>query len=633
MAQVLQLRRGTTAQNDTFTGAVAEVSVDTDRDSLRVHDGTTMGGKEIAPLNVAIPLLADATTVNAADELIVRQGGVVKRATAAELMNNAPVTATSTTTGRSLKDRFAEILNVKDFGAQGDGVADDYAAIMAAYNALPQSGGEIFFPAGTYRFSQPLTFGDGNANQASSKQNISLVGEGNVSGNGAAFLFPTQNRYVVNLIYAGSGSATHAIRFNGPITASICNMSIDGNTLCQYGLYLQHTYFSRYSNLFIYRCIVGIRTFAVATSEVVATGDADNLYHNVHTNNIIQNATTGLDIGNDTFAPFGLCSSRNVFDSCSFVVAEDANSGALVIRGADNNSFRNCMFYVHGQRYGVSIAFIAPQTAGYKHLPYENLFSCVAPIGPMYIDPTWTPNTLNDHANMFFQMNSGDFLDPTKAGSPTQLPYHPGIKGFDSRGYMLGSPVVEGSLGNVVTTGSATIGRVRSDATLANSAALTDLASILIPANTMRQRRLNGFNATWHNDRMLRVTGSFTITNATSGNQNVRIIAKFAGQDLGDVTHLVGNHPTLKRVLRVEAEISTWDNGGKLCGFIKTDLGQAGSSQELVGSGVDQQRIHYFRSSSAFNVSNAHFLVLQTQLETASANLSIQTNNVNAELL
>jgi hypothetical protein len=579
-----------------------------------------------------IPQLTDATTVNAADELIIQQGGITKRATAAEMFNSGvTVTSTSTTTGRSLKDRFADILNVKDFGAQGDGVADDYTAIMAAYNALPASGGAIFFPAGTYHFSQPLTFGDGNGSQASSKQNVYLIGQANISGNGDKLMFPTQNRAVVRLIFTGS-SGSHAVRFNGPMTAGVSNLFIDGNLQCYYGLYLQHTYMSRYENLFIYRCSVSIRTFAIAPSSIVATGDADNVFQSVHTSNILQNNTAGLDIGNDTL-PTGLCSSRNVFDSCTFLVGEHSSCTAVAIRGADNNSFRSCMFYVHGQRYGVSLAFIAPSEALYKHLPFENLFSNVALIGPIYTDPTWTPDTLNNHANMFFQLNSGDFLDPTKAGSPTQLPYHPGIKGFDSRGYMLGSPVVEGSLGNVVTTGSATIGRVRSDATLANSAALTDLASILIPANTMRQRRLNGFNATWHNDRMLRVTGSFTITNATSGNQNVRIIAKFAGQDLGDVTHLVGNHPTLKRVLRVEAEISTWDNGGKLCGFIKTDLGQAGTSQELVGSGVDQQRIHYFRSSSSFNVSNAHFLAIQTQLETASANLSIQTNNVNAELL
>lgn len=48
MAKVLQLRRGTTAQNDAFTGAEGEVTVDTDKKTLRVHDGATVGGTVLA---------------------------------------------------------------------------------------------------------------------------------------------------------------------------------------------------------------------------------------------------------------------------------------------------------------------------------------------------------------------------------------------------------------------------------------------------------------------------------------------------------------------------------------------------------------------------------------------------------
>lgn len=40
----VQLRRGTTAQHSAFTGAVGEVTVDTDKHSLVVHDGATAGG-------------------------------------------------------------------------------------------------------------------------------------------------------------------------------------------------------------------------------------------------------------------------------------------------------------------------------------------------------------------------------------------------------------------------------------------------------------------------------------------------------------------------------------------------------------------------------------------------------------
>jgi hypothetical protein len=44
MPTVLQFRRGTTAQNNSFTGAAGELSVDTDLDIIRVHDGSQPGG-------------------------------------------------------------------------------------------------------------------------------------------------------------------------------------------------------------------------------------------------------------------------------------------------------------------------------------------------------------------------------------------------------------------------------------------------------------------------------------------------------------------------------------------------------------------------------------------------------------
>jgi len=48
MAKRLQLRGGTTSQHSTFTGALREVTVDTDKDTLVVHDGATVGGFPLA---------------------------------------------------------------------------------------------------------------------------------------------------------------------------------------------------------------------------------------------------------------------------------------------------------------------------------------------------------------------------------------------------------------------------------------------------------------------------------------------------------------------------------------------------------------------------------------------------------
>lgn len=49
-ATQVKRRRGTTAQNDAFTGAEGEIVVDTQKHTLRVHDGETLGGFEMATM-------------------------------------------------------------------------------------------------------------------------------------------------------------------------------------------------------------------------------------------------------------------------------------------------------------------------------------------------------------------------------------------------------------------------------------------------------------------------------------------------------------------------------------------------------------------------------------------------------
>lgn len=66
MPTQVQFRRGTTAQNQNFTGASGEISIDTSKKTLVVHDGTTPGGHPLAPntaFDVANAAFASANNV------------------------------------------------------------------------------------------------------------------------------------------------------------------------------------------------------------------------------------------------------------------------------------------------------------------------------------------------------------------------------------------------------------------------------------------------------------------------------------------------------------------------------------------------------------------------------------------
>ncbi len=70
---------------------------------------------------------------------------------------------------RTLNARLGDALSVKDFGAVGDGVTDDAAAIQAAINAAnTQGGGTVFVPYGTYLVGAAVTL----------KSNVYLEGQG-----------------------------------------------------------------------------------------------------------------------------------------------------------------------------------------------------------------------------------------------------------------------------------------------------------------------------------------------------------------------------------------------------------------------------------------------------------------------
>jgi hypothetical protein len=101
------------------------------------------------------------TTVTSSDYFVVDQGGVAKRIATPKILT---------------------FVNVRHYGAAGNGVTDDTSAIQAAIDAAGAAGGGIvFFPAGTYLVNTSTVAGGTTFFLVIDSDNVVLAGEGDGS--------------------------------------------------------------------------------------------------------------------------------------------------------------------------------------------------------------------------------------------------------------------------------------------------------------------------------------------------------------------------------------------------------------------------------------------------------------------
>lgn len=187
MGKQVQHRRGTTAQHATFTGAIGEVTVDTDKDVVVVHDGVTVGGfphlsQALFDQQLPFRIVSDIATLRSTPVTTVNNvelryystlgdggGGFFYGATGGSYTDNG---GTIITTGLGVTAASAWIrvhtqatpqgaeagpVSVRWFGAQGNGSTDDTAAIQRALTYSRN----VRIPAGRYVVSSTLTAGYG----------------------------------------------------------------------------------------------------------------------------------------------------------------------------------------------------------------------------------------------------------------------------------------------------------------------------------------------------------------------------------------------------------------------------------------------------------------------------------------
>lgn len=107
-------------------------------------------------------------------------------------------------------------LNVKDYGAVGNGTTNDTAAIQAAINALPTStgsygGGAIYVPPGTYKITNTLAFKENQSMFGAHENSVKLDFQGTgiaIAATGTAGGVPDSNGRFENFSVFGYGGTS-----------------------------------------------------------------------------------------------------------------------------------------------------------------------------------------------------------------------------------------------------------------------------------------------------------------------------------------------------------------------------------------------------------------------------------------
>lgn len=211
----------------------------------------------------------------------------------------------------TVQDKLRESVSVKDFGAVGDGVADDTAAIQAAVDSLEANGGGVLsFPRGTYLISSTITV---NAS------NIMLLGEGGDQSHDVG----TQGATAASKITWGGG-ASPVVQFVSPSGAS--NQKQNGGGM--EGFFIQ--------------------CYAVATFALQIVSWNRGIFRDLC---IINPATSGIDIGVQSTLGEARDSQNNHFSQISIRCVEGSSSTASFIQ-IDGDSTANTSLNVFEQING-----------------------------------------------------------------------------------------------------------------------------------------------------------------------------------------------------------------------------------------------------------------------------------------
>ena len=145
MAKLLKLRRGTTSQHSSFTGAEGEVTIDTSKDTAVVHDGSQAGGRPLAREdlnNVAnntvrdkVNAATDSNTFTDADHS--KLNGIESGATADQTASEIRSLVESASNSNVFTDADHTKLNGIETSATADQTASEIVSLISGQTIAP----------------------------------------------------------------------------------------------------------------------------------------------------------------------------------------------------------------------------------------------------------------------------------------------------------------------------------------------------------------------------------------------------------------------------------------------------------------------------------------------------------------
>jgi hypothetical protein len=154
MAKQVQYRRGTTAQHATFTGAQGEITVDTSKNVVIVHDGSTTGGIPMAT-NAEVVSLGTLLFSNAAVQaatLNILQGNAVAQSQAIDIINANVAAANAVINAVGNLQNITTAIGPDNNGSRDLGFVDRQwrtAYISANVNTSNVNASKYYFANGT----------------------------------------------------------------------------------------------------------------------------------------------------------------------------------------------------------------------------------------------------------------------------------------------------------------------------------------------------------------------------------------------------------------------------------------------------------------------------------------------------